>query len=72
MKVGMRHRLVLDVSGDPILTDVRQPGSEGRSSDPRTFGSMMPPRALRPLAIWDMLGKDVLALMKDRYVEHVL
>ena len=29
MKVGMRHRLVLDVSEDPILTDVRQPGLEG-------------------------------------------
>ena len=37
MQVGMRHRLVLDVSGDPILTDVRQPGLEG---DKATYRSV--------------------------------
>ena len=42
MKVGMRHRLVLDVSGDPILTDVRQPGSEGDSAAYRSVAQAPP------------------------------
>ena len=42
MIAGMRHKRVLDVSGDPILTDVRQPGSEGDSAAYRSVAQAPP------------------------------